>query len=199
MPTDNEILLNHPASSLALQDGSRLPSEIEVSMHANAGRGEDDPIFRQRMTRDGWTLVQEGRWGELAMSSRMWYEADPPETWVRGHPSSSVPVRLRMRTLGIGERQGPWYVTHYDLLDDAGAECRDLGRADWADWDSNGDLLFAQDGKLHRIVGGRGSSFDPGSRVRTLIDLSPLTFEAREPVPEAKSWSGPRPRGVRLS
>jgi hypothetical protein len=36
------------------------------------------------------------------------------------------------------------------------------------------------------------------SRVRTLIDLSPQVFEAREPAPGANTWTGPRPRGVRL-
>jgi hypothetical protein len=195
MKSENEILLNHPTTAL---DVVRLPKPIKMSPLANAGRGEDAPVFRQRMLRDGWELVQEGRWNEASESARIWSQADPPETWTRRHPNRAVRVRLRMRTLGIHEKQGPWYVTHYDVLDESGVVCRDLGRADWADWDANGELLFALNGKLHRIAAGPRNRFDAGSRVRTLIDLSPLRFEAREPVPDAKSWSGPRPRGIPL-
>jgi hypothetical protein len=198
MPTENQILLNHPSSAMALQDGVRLPRKVHVSPLPYAGGGEDSPIFDERMSRDGWTLVEEGRWSEPSITAGIWLTCDPPETWVKHHPDRSISVRLRMRTLGIKERQGPWYMTHYDVLDRAGVVKRDLGRADWADWDSNGDLLFARDGKLHRMPRARAGRFALDSKVATLIDLAPLKFEPRAPVQEAMSWRGPRPRGVPL-
>ena len=72
---------------------------------------------------------------------------------------------------------------------------RDLGRVDWADWDSSGDLLLARAGKLFRTPVGSDSNLDLYAVERELIDLSGLVFEAREPVPEAERWAGPPPHG----
>jgi hypothetical protein len=53
-------------------------------------------------------------------------------------------------TTGFHEREGPWYVVEYDLIDMKTEQETQLGRLDWADWDSNGDLLFAREGRLYR-------------------------------------------------
>jgi hypothetical protein len=198
MPTETHVLLNHPESVMSIPEGVRLPKNFRVSLLANAGQGEDDPVFRERIVRDGWHLAQEGNWGSHSRTAPVAWTCEPPETWLKNHPDRLVPVRLRMRTFGINERQGSWYVTHYDVLDESDRVCRDLGRTEWADWSSAGDLLFAQHGKLHRIVVGRRKRFALDRAARTLIDLSRLTFETRAPVPEAKKWTGPRPRGVPL-
>ena len=196
--TENTILLNHQASQMALLGDSRLPKAIKVSQTPNAGGGEDAPILRCRLQRDGWELLREGDWREYSLDAPMAFVCDPPETWSRPHPSSSIPVRLRVRTLGMHEQQGPWYVLHYDLIDEAGEVRRDLGRLDWADWDHGGDLLMASDGRLQRLaVGSAGASFD--DEPRTLIDLSALTFVQRAPDPSATQWTGKRPKGVVVS
>lgn len=196
--TENEILLNHPSDAMSLLDGVQLPRRVKVSQLPVAGRGEDDPIHRERMLRDGWALVDEGTWSDHSLYARMAWRCDPPETWTKAHPDRSLSARLRMRTLGIHERGGPWYVTHYDVLDKRGVVCRDLGRADWADWDPNGDVLFASHGKLHRIAVGAARELTRDATVRTLMDLSRETFKAREPAPECTSWTGARPRGIVL-
>lgn len=193
--SENEILLNHQTSQMAILDGVRLPKAITVGQTPNAGGGEDPPIYRRRLQRDGWQLAREGDWKDRSIDAPLAWVCDPPETWTNAHPDPSVRVRLRMRTLGIKEEQGPWYVLDFDLLDDAGEICRDLGRLDWADWDRNGDLLFAADGKLHRLARGGGWA---DAVPQVLIDLSDLIFEQRPPVPEATSWTGSRPRGADL-
>ena len=104
-----------------------------------------------------------------------------------------------MRTHGIHELQGSWYVTSYELVNRAGQVVRDLGRADWADWDSSGDLLLARAGRIYRTTVGSDNHLDLYAAERELIDLSDLVFEAREPVPEAERWAGPRPLGTRIA
>lgn len=61
------------------------------------------------------------------------------------------------------------------------AETESLGRTDWADWDHQGDLLFARTGRLYRLAAkdARDLQLD---RARELIDLRPLCFEAK-PAP----------------
>lgn len=198
-PARNQILINHPAESLVLADGARIPADVNVSTLANAGRGEDAPIFRERISRDGWVLIQEADWVQQQSGSGTWWTADPAETWHRSHPHRPQRCALQMRTHGIHELQGSWYVTSYELVNGAGQVVRDLGRADWADWDSSGDLLLARAGKIYRMAVGSDGNLDLFATERELIDLSGLVFEAREPVPEAKSWAGPPPRGTRIA
>jgi hypothetical protein len=198
-PSQNEILINHPAESLVLADGAQIPRDVKVLPLANAGRGEDAPIVRERMSRDGWVLMQEGHWVEDRSNAGTSWTADPAETWHRVHPRRPQDCALQMRTHGIHELQGSWYVTSYELVNRAGQVVRDLGRADWADWDSSGDLLLARAGKMFRTTVGSDGSLDLYAAERELIDLSGLVFEAREPVPEATRWAGPPPRGTRIA
>jgi hypothetical protein len=193
--SENEILINHQESQLSILDDVRLPKGMTVKQTPNAGGGEDAPIYRRRLERDGWELEREGDWEHRSLDAPMVWVCNPPETWTKPHPDPAVRIRLRMRTLGVKERQGPWYVLDFDLLDDSGEICRDLGGLDWADWDRNGDLLFAEDGALHRLTPGPGWA---DTVPRVLIDLSGLSFEQRPPLPQATSWTGPRPRGVDL-
>ena len=195
---EHTILLNHDPSALALAPGFTLPSDLHVAPSGNAGMGEDDPIFSERLVRDGWMLVHEGAWQERSSNtSPMWWTCEPPETWRRRHPRSGASA-LQMRTLGLHERNGPWYVTSYEVVDADGRVKRDLGRADWADWQPSGDLLFARDGGIFRLAMDPRGRFDPHAQPREIIDLSSLRFEARESVPEALLWDGPRPRGINL-
>jgi hypothetical protein len=198
-PNQNEILINHPAESIVLADGAQIPADVDVSMLPNAGHGEDDPIFRERISRDGWVLIQEGHWVQHQSGSGISWTADPAETWHRSHPHRPQDCALQMRTLGVNELQGSWYVTSYELVNRAGHVVRDLGRADWADWDSSGDLLLARGGKIFRTTVGSDGNLDLYAAERELIDLSGLVFEAREAVPEAKQWAGPRPHGIRIA
>ena len=114
----------------------------------SAGRGEDSPIFEERSRRDGWGLLQQGTWLEQRKAARLWFRCDPPEIWSKPHPLRSLQVRLLRYTEGINEKDGPWYVTSYRLDGGAAGDGRDIGRADWADWASNGDLLFADEDNL---------------------------------------------------
>jgi hypothetical protein len=93
---------------------------------------------------------------------------------------------------GIHERDGSWYVLEHRVTDQAGRVVLDLGRSDWADWSRSGELLFARDGRLFRVV------VDVKSGVgapEELIDLRELKFESRSAPSEGTLWKGRSPRG----
>jgi len=144
------------------------------------------------MSRDGWKLIEPG-----ATNRRRKREGVPPETWAKAHPRAAR-CELRILTEGVRERGGSRYLRRAELHDAGEDRVTDLGRVDWVDWDSSGDLLIARDGKLLRIVKQARDRFDVRAPARELIDLSPLTFEGRPSPPDARSWKGPRPRGVVL-
>ena len=193
---ESHLLLNHPASQMALADGFAVPRKVRIGTLPNAGRGEDSPIFEERSRRDGCEVLQRGTRLEQRKTARLWIKYDPPKIWSKPHPLRSVRCRLLRCTEGIKEVDGPWYLTSYRLDEGRDGDGRDIGRADWADWCPDGDLLFAKEGKLFRIAMTSRARFDVKAPARELVDLSPLTFVQRQAPVEAKAWIGRPPAGV---
>ncbi len=170
--SQDALLLNNWAAYNPLADGFELPKGVEVG---HLLRGD---ITAQRLVRDGWTFL-----------------VHQPEIWSRPCPRSAR-WELRMLTDGGHEDQGPHDPRRFEL-DDGHARTRaDLGRADWADWAASGDLLLARNGRIHRASLASLEGADVWAVARELIDLSSLTFERREPPPEATRWRGSPPLGV---
>jgi hypothetical protein len=63
-----------------------------------------------------------------------------------------------------------------------------LGRLDWADWDSNGDLLFAREGRLYRLEPQRKDKTVDVRQPHEVADLRGLTFENRRAPPDLTQW-----------
>jgi hypothetical protein len=151
------VAIDHPDGA-TMADGFTLPPWLHVRT-----LGDDERLWNTRMQRDGWRLtsppgkVEERRWV-------------PPQVWEKPQPGGRRVLRM---TLTEMTRTRAWHIADYDLVD--GTAIDPLGTLDWADWDRNGELLFAKDGALHR-----------GAHV--LADFSGLTFEPREPSEEAKRW-----------
>ncbi len=109
------------------------------------------------------------------------------------HPFDPIDIRrklsgayyIEMRTLGLWQVEGPTYVTEYQVISaTTNSIVLDLGRADWADWDRNGDLLYAKSGSMFRAP---MENLGNGDAVQ-LIDLSGATFEPLEAPAEFKQW-----------
>jgi hypothetical protein len=99
---------------------------------------------------------------------------------------------LEMLIAGIHDRDGSWYVLEHRVLDAHGRVALDLGRSDWADWSRSGELLFAREGRIYRmVVDGKSELGTP----EELIDLRDLKFEPRAALPQATVWNGRSPRG----
>jgi hypothetical protein len=190
---ERTILLNHASQHRKLAEGFQVPLAIKVRpLGDHAGRGEDDPIWSTRLERDGWQLKRRGKYRENKGTPRIWIEYVEKELRVK----SIGAWTLEMLLAGIRETDGPWYVIEYRVVDRHGNVVLDLGRADWADWSRDGDLLFAKEGCLFRThMNKRTGPAHP----EKLIDLSSLKFEAVEPKPEATRWSGQPVAGSLLS
>jgi hypothetical protein len=82
---------------------------------------------------------------------------------------------------GMSQKNDAWYWVDYDVLNDSEELLFTLPRTDWADWDGDGDLVFAKDGKLFRLNKKNFSRFQAkGDEVLKLIaDLNGLKFESK--------------------
>jgi len=91
---------------------------------------------------------------------------------------------------GMSQKNDSWYWVDYDVLSDHGELLFSLPRADWADWDGDGDLVFARAGKLFRLKKKDCSRFQSkGDEVlKEIADLTALKFEPKEAPEKATSW-----------
>lgn len=122
-----------------------------------------------------WTLEQTGRDGSPTRAMRVVYS--PP--WRFSRPNPVFPSRvLECEWLGMFEVNGPSQVRAYRIVE--GREQLELGRLDWADWDHDGSLLCAEDGRLFRQRPNR-------ERVE-VADLRDHRYRAVVSPPDAKRW-----------
>jgi hypothetical protein len=155
----------------------------------------DKKIVEERRRFDDW--FERFRNIELGSLAESELEAPPGLTkYSKGeisHPFDPIDIRrklsgtycLEMRTLGLWQVEGPTFVTEYQVLSaTTDGLVFDLGRTDWADWDSNGDLLYARSGCIFRVPTQKIGS---GEQVQ-LIDLAGDTFEPLEAPAEFKRW-----------
>lgn len=149
---DNIIGLNHrfDMGYDKLAEGFSIPKKITIKpLGEFSGHGEDTPIYDQHLTRDGWELIEEGKAIEHLYdpSSKIWITYDPPRTYQK----ATKAFILSMQEKGYHEWNGPSHIIEYSIKARDGRNTFDFGRLDWADWDNNGDLLFAKEGRLFRL------------------------------------------------
>jgi hypothetical protein len=182
--TDDHVELNHDPFHRELGEGFSLRRGMQVSaLGEHAGRGEDVPIQDFRMIRDGWRVVSEGRARRQSMRARTWIVFDPPHVFAKPRPKT-LELELEQRLRGIHQKNGPWYVLDHALVDRSTGRETLFEGCEWADWDHQGDLLFARDGCLLRARVARGALEEP----RTVIDLRDATFERVIAPPDARVW-----------
>ena len=185
--TATRILLNHEDHTFSLAEGYHLPKAFSVeALGPHSGGGEDDPIWSWRLQRDGWLWTQWPQELKEDRSGAIWIENVPAKVWQKPHPKWPEKYKLRQSILGINEGGGPWHVIEHAILGPNGA-VDSIGRSEWADWDHNGDLLFAQSGCLYRLSPRRGK-FPPVELSKTIADLNGLVFNPLPAPPEASVW-----------
>jgi len=149
-----DIHLDHPArASVPHPDFAQGALRFHASSLASH-RGEDTPVWNVTRDRAGWKMVEQGKWNKYGEVKGFFLAAKVPETWRKRRPL--LPLELAMEIHAIHQKDGPWYVTRYCVFLDSNTPCNDLGFADWAEWDADGDLLFARDGCLYRQRFARG-------------------------------------------
>jgi hypothetical protein len=186
--SEYSLLLNHESGHRELADGFRLARNMKVRLLGDwPGRGEDDPIHHIRLVRDGWVLIQEGEHTGYQKKGAMRWRFTKPKVYEKRMQRKKSIQFLRMLLLGIFEQGGHKYVLDFEVLNEKGASLLKLPRIDWADWDSNGDLLFSDRGKLFRLPWSSHRE-DGRELAKELADFSTLTFTAKEAPKKALTW-----------
>jgi hypothetical protein len=180
-------LLNHLTNKREMVEGFKLGKNVKVrSIGEYAGRGEDNPIYHTRLLRDGWKLKHEGKHSDYQRKGPMSWEYTEPQTYEKRITRKQNKYFLQMQIRGIGERQGDWYVIDHEALNETGASLLKLPRTSWADWDSKGNLLYAQHGKLFRLSW-KGDKLDL-SLAKELADFSDMKFESVIAPAKFRKW-----------
>lgn len=155
------------------------------------GRGEDDPIYAERLRRDGWSVAPPTEAKEQSFDAPVWIVFDPPHarTLKLTGGGKQRPLTLRVLTHGYHEKNGRSWVETADVLDHDGTTLRDFGRIDWIDTDRNGDILLAREGRLERLRRGEIRGGSP----KLVADLHGMAFEPVEAPAWAQTWTKRRP------
>jgi hypothetical protein len=179
----HEIALNHRPDEMSLADGFRIPSSLRVkSFGPHSGWGEDDPVWSERLRRDGWVSLSKASVAKKVVDPSVWLTLDPPAAWEKAHPESPQRYKLDMRITGIKRLNGPWYRSEYRVLSEAGDTVLPA-ETDWADWSRSGDLLFSSGARLYRAACDSKLG-DP----QEIADFSQTQLVKREPPPYALRW-----------
>lgn len=188
--SDSKLMLNHGVDHMDLVDGFELGKKFRVERwNLTAGRGEDEPINHTRMTRDGWELVDAGGSSGYSSSGRVGWVVSPAQIYRKRARASCGGHVLNRLLLGVNERGGPWYMLEFSITDKDGNQLLDLGRCDCADLDSNGDVLFAREGRIFRLP--VPAKTKGGLQMRTatmLVDLNDEKFVEVVPTIQARTW-----------
>jgi hypothetical protein len=153
------VLLNH-RPEVAKPHKDHKPHRLLVIPNKQA-HGEDDPIFSQRLERDGWELktpsqVENHGYPKL-------FHTVQAEVREKANPGCTHVIRLT-RSIECLD-----YSEEFAVRSVKQPFVREIDRASWADWDQRGRLVFARDGKIFA-----GSIKDNGHFTEErLIDLNP--------------------------
>ena len=187
--TDRKLCLNHSLHQFALADGFTLPPGFQVEpLGAHSGGGEDQAILWQRRLRDGWIQLPAEVDARRKGRGKRWY-IDPPLTVQKSSDGRSPhDLLLRQHPPGTDETRGRWHVETADLASPDGCIVLELGRLDWADLDHNGDVIYAQDGRLFRLPKPTARQDSGQLRPRLVADLNDMEFEPIKPPDWAQRW-----------
>ena len=187
--SESTLLLHHSAPKLA--EGFRLPANMMVrSLGYSLGMNEFDGIHHARLLRDGWTLRQKGELREHRTGGRLGWRFEPERLYEKAMSRKRAMRLIEMRLRGIAG-EGTWYKVDHALLDKNHELLLGLPGTSWADWDSNGDLLFANGGKLFRLPWSNHNELGRDA-AKEIADFSALTFAPKEPPKEPWHPLGPK-------
>lgn len=168
---EKTVWLNHLPDSATPQKG-HIPHGLWVVLHVQPD-SLDGLVFPQRLARDGWILEDEG-W--MARHAQRRGSDWPPAVWVKAGPDNRWALAMN------GHLMLKWAT--YCLVDSTGGAELPIENADWADWDQQGRLVFARNGKQF------AGEFDGegGLAERELADFNADMFEARQAPAWAREW-----------
>jgi hypothetical protein len=129
---DKTVLLNHEPS-VAKPHPDHMPKRLHVILK-ECGYGGDEPIFSERLERDGWNLTQE--WKGESLGLPYYFRTVQPE--IREKSSGLQKIRMT-RSRESGEE--------FAVVSGKGLSIG-VDSAGWVDWDKKGRLVVAREGRI---------------------------------------------------
>jgi hypothetical protein len=172
--SDKAVQLNHMRGSKP-HPNHKPPGWLHIAPKTT-GRGEDDPIFSERLERDGWSLKQE--WKLENQGHPKWFHTVLPEVREKRSRDQKQLLRLTRSVEGFD------YTEEFLVISVKKLQSKTIPRASWADWDQNGRVIFARDGKVFA-----GQLTDSGTWKETeLADFNSSRPQPLPSPPQAKKW-----------
>lgn len=131
------VVLNHKVE-VASPHPNHKPSQLKVTLKKNV-HGEDDPIYSERLERDGWRLEQE--WKVENRGYPQMFSTTQPEIRTKLRPGTSQSLQLIRSIHGLNCSE------EFVLIDRRRSV--NLDSASWADWDQQGRLVIAAQGRIY--------------------------------------------------
>jgi hypothetical protein len=168
------VLLNHKPE-VAIAHNKHRPQGLLVKSNPSA-HGEDDPIYSMRLERDGW--VQKEPWETEYLGLPEMFRTIRPGVREKLGPDRRYVIRLT-RSIECLD-----YAEEFAVRGVKSSRMTTIDRASWVDWDQQGRLVFARDGKIFSgEINGTGQI-----REKLIIDLNPNKPESKGPPAWAKKW-----------
>jgi hypothetical protein len=171
---DRTVFLNHRPNEATPRKDHQPPRGLKIRANRKA-HGEDDPLYSERLTRDGWQVLDE--WEVDFLGLPEFYKTIQPQRRTRSHPHLGLAIELTRHLDGLKYRER-FTVTG------AGPSAPNLEHADWVDWDHRGRLIVLRNGRLAvaNVHEGRVGA------LRELVDLTPDRPEPRVAPDYARRW-----------
>jgi hypothetical protein len=167
------VLLNHKPG-VAKPHPKHKPHLLLVIPNPNA-HGEDDPIYSQRLEREGWKLQMA--WKVERGYPKLFHTVQP-EVREKTSPNGLQAIQLTRSIENLD------YTEEFAVRNLKQIRSVVLDGASWVDWDQQGRLVFARGGKIFA-----GSLNDSGHLVEhQLVDLNPSKPSPLPPPEWATKW-----------
>ncbi len=137
---NKSVLLNHRPEVVRSHPEHLPPRWMRIVANSEAS-GEDEPIYSQRLTRDGWEVSQN--WQVEYTKSRQGFVTHQPEIRIIRHPKRSLDLLMKRHLNDFK------YYEMYEVKDLISGKTINLDNAECARWDHRGRLVFTNGGKLY--------------------------------------------------
>jgi hypothetical protein len=175
--SDRTLWLNHRPEEAEPHPAHRPTGLAAVEPNPGA-HGEDEPIYRRRLERDGWALRQEWitEWSGFGKGFR----TIAPDVRAKRSPEDACGVAIvlerRLDNLSYREHFRVEGATHEVELPP--------GPLHWLDWDARGRMIALSGGRVWTATATDGRV----ERFRELLDLRDDRPAEREAPPSARRW-----------
>lgn len=187
------LSLNHGThahqNNMGLAEGFQLGKDMNVrTFEEESGQVGEEPIHHARLLREGWVVIDEGKCEAPNQHAKVVWAYQEPRIYAKKCPQGKNGLVLQMQIKGRGEKDASWYHIDHALVTQDGNAILMLPRTSWADWDNNGDLLFARGGALFRLPYAKQIENFAVDKAKEIADFSTLKFEEKMPPKEALTW-----------